>query len=138
MTLYSHSRKIPVASKKSRPVACFDYTALKEVVDLIVKNNPYAAKPPDKFMGSSHQFVTKSIIDSIEFLLAHPDSTSTGTMGYYVLAQDEFEHTNPITGVEERCVVMSIVYDPVTVEGSEYVYYRDGKMWRDLTEDDLS
>lgn len=134
MTLYSHSRKIPVVSKKARPVAYFDYTALKEVVDLVVKNNPYAAKPPDSFMGSSHQFVTNEIIKSIEFLLAHPDSTSTGTLGYYVLAHDDFEHINPITGAEERCVIMTILYDPITVEGSEYVYYRDGKMWRDLTE----
>jgi hypothetical protein len=123
-----------VAFKKLKPVAYFDYTALKEVVNLVVKNNPYASKPPDTFTGSSHQFVTKHIIDSIEFLLSHPDTTSTGTMGYYVIAQDQFDHVNPLTGVEETCVVMNIVYDPVTLEGGQYAYYRDGKMWIDLTE----
>jgi len=136
MTLFFHSRKIPVVSKKSRPVAFFDYSSLKEVVDLIVKNNPYGAKPPDTFMGSPHQYVTKLIIQSIEFLLSRPETSCVGTLGYYVLAQDQFEHDNPITGVKETCIDMSIVYDPVTKEGAEYVYYRDGKMWRDLKEDD--
>jgi len=108
---------------------------MKEVVNLIVKNNPAASKLPVTFLGTPHEYITMQIINSIEFLLSNSKASTSGTLGFYVISQDEFQCINSITGETDRCISMNIVYDPYSCFNDEYVFYRDKKMWRDLAKE---